>query len=317
MKRNTLPNFLSKCALAGLGLALMASPALAEEGGTGHATPGGVATMTDAAPTKPGWVIEPMYINYHGDFNAKNLIPIGGLESLGLSATADVFVLGALYTVKKKLWGAYYSAGAFLPYMSLDVVGKVNDTVVRDSVSGISDLTMIPVMLAWKNEAWQYTASLSIYAPTGEYNVGELAQLGLNYWTADPMIGAQYSNPETGFNFGINTGMTFNTENNDTNYDSGSMFHIEATIQQILPVGKGYLTLGLDAFYWQQVTDDSGAGAKFDFKGRTMGIGPVVSYILPVDSNTLVFEAKWLPESNVEKRIKGDYLWFKLVYQFE
>ena len=316
MKRNTLPNFLSKCALAGLGLALMASPALAEEGGTGHATPGGVATMSDAAPTKQGWVVEPMYIYYDGDFKAKSL-PIGGLESFGLEATADVFVLGALYTAEKKLWGAHYSSGVFLPYLSLDVVGRVNDQVVRDSVSGLSDITLIPAMLAWKKDYWQYTASLSIYAPTGEYNVGQLANLGLNYWTADPTVGAAYSNPETGLNFGVYSGITFNTENNDTDYDSGSMFHIEASIQQVLPLGKGFLTLGIDGFYWKQVTADGGAGAKRDFKGQTMGIGPVVSYILPVDSNTLVFEAKWLPESNVEKRIKGDYLWFKLVYQFE
>ena len=75
---------------------------------------------------------------------------------------------------------------------------------------------------------------------------------------------------------------------------------------------------GVDGFYWQQVSGDSGSGAKCDFKGRTMGIGPVISYVLPVNkTDTWVFEAKWLPESNVEKRIKGDYLWVKVIYQFE
>ena len=34
--------------------------ALAAEGGTGHYIPGGTATLIDLAPTKPGWVVEPM-----------------------------------------------------------------------------------------------------------------------------------------------------------------------------------------------------------------------------------------------------------------
>jgi len=162
------------------------------------------------------------------------------------------------------------------------------------------------------------SASLSIYAPTGEYKVGELANLGLNYWTADPVIGAAYVNAETGFNFGVYSGITFNTENSDTNYKSGSMFHIEASVQQMLPLGKGLVTLGVDGFYWQQVSGDSGSGAKSDFKGRTMGIGPVVSYVLPVnETDTWIVEAKWLPESNVEKRVKGDFVWVKVIYQFQ
>jgi len=62
---------------------------------------------------------------------------------------------------------------------------------------------------------------------------------------------------------------------------------------------------------------DSGSGAKRSFKGQTMGVGPVVNYILPAGSNYWVFEAKWLPESNVENRLKGDYIWVKVVYQFQ
>jgi len=48
-----------------------------------------------------------------------------------------------------------------------------------------------------------------------------------------------------------------------------------------------------------------------------MGIGPVIGYILPVGTDNWVFEAKWLPESNVENRLEGDYVWVKVVYQFE
>ena len=41
--------------------------ALATEGGTGHYVPGGIATLIDLAPTKPGWVVEPIYLHYEGN----------------------------------------------------------------------------------------------------------------------------------------------------------------------------------------------------------------------------------------------------------
>jgi hypothetical protein len=199
----------------------------------------------------------------------------------------------------------------------MDITGKVENFEINDQVNGVGDITIIPVMLAWKKDAWQYTASVSVYAPTGDYAAGSLANLGLNYWTADPTFGAAYSNEKTGFNFGIYSGITVNSENKATDYKSGSMFHVESSIQQLFPLGNGYLSLGIDAFLFKQVSSDSGSGAKSSFKGRTMGIGPVVSYILPSGSNNWVFEAKWLPETNTENRLDGDYFWVKVVYQFE
>ncbi len=305
------------CRLIAVGLFFSASLALAEEGGGGHVAPGGVATLIDAAPTRNGWVLEPIFVHYDGGFSAFKELPIGGLKSLGLNANVDTLTLGALYTFDKTVWGAHYSAGAFVPYAWMDLEGNVNNVIFRDTATGVGDITLIPAMLAWTNEAWQYTASLSIYAPTGSYKAGNLANLGLNYWTADPVVGVAYSNQETGFNFGAYMGLTFNSENSATDYKSGSMFHLEASVQQLFPLGPGYMGLGVDAFYFQQVSGDSGAGAKRDFKGRTMGIGPVINYILPVGTDNWVFEAKWLPESNTENRLKGDYVWAKVVYQFE
>ena len=41
-------------------------------------------------------------------------------------------------------------------------------------------------------------------------------------------------------------------------------------------------------------------------------MGPVLSYACKVGGRDLVAEVKWLPEFDVEKRTKGDYIWFKL-----
>lgn len=303
--------------IATLSLAFSIAPTLqAEEGGGGHVAPGGVGTLIDAAPTKSGWVLEAMFIHYKGDFSAKKQLPIGGLLSLGMEATSDTLNVGALYTFEEKLWGAHYSAGMFLPYTWLDLKGNIHTTTIKDSAQGIGDISLIPAMLAWKKDNWQYSASLSVYAPTGDYNAGDVANLGLNYWTVDPTVGVIYANEKTGFNASVYTGITFNSENSATDYKSGSMFHLEASVQQLLPLGPGFIGLGADAFFFQQVSSDSGSGARSSFKGETSGIGPVVNYILPYNDKTWVFEAKWLPELNTENRLEGDFIWLKAVCQF-
>ena len=296
-------------------------PVLAEEGGAGRYVPGNMATLVDLPPTKPGWVVETMYLHYDGDASAAGTFPNAGLVTAGLDATSDAWILGGLYTFETPVLDAHYSLGAFVPYVWMDVTADVTGggtTGFRtDSADGIGDLTLIPAMMAWKCDSWQYSALLPIYAPTGDYNVGSLANVGRNYWTFDPTFQVSYNNSKTGFNAAIFTGVTLNTENNDTDYQSGSAFHIDASVQQLLPVGPGFVSVGFNAFYYGQFSGDTGSGAKLGgFEGRDIGIGPALGYILPVGANTLVAEARWLPELDTRRRLEGNFLWLKLVYQF-
>ncbi|MGL4402012.1 MAG: SphA family protein [Luteolibacter sp.] len=299
----------------------LVSPVLAEEGGAGRYVPGNAATLIDLPPTKPGWVIETMYLHYDGDASASRSFPNAGLVTAGLDATSDAWIMGAFHTFETPVLDAHYSVGAFLPYLWMDVGADVlagGATGTRsDSADGIGDTTLIPAMVAWKYDSWQYSALLSIYAPTGDYNVGSLANVGRNYWTFDPTIQVSYNNAKTGFNAAVFTGITLNTENEDTDYQSGAAFHIDASVQQLLPVGPGFLSIGFNAFYYEQFEGDSGSGARLGgFEGRSAGIGPALGYILPVGENTLVAEARWLPELDTKRRLEGEFIWLKLVYQF-
>ena len=296
-------------------------PTLAEEGGAGRYVPGNTATLIDLPPTKAGWVFESIYLHYDGDASAAGSFPNAGLVTAGLDATSDAFILGGLHTFETPVLDSSFSMGAFLPYMWMDVTANVvggGTTGFRtDTADGIGDITLIPAMMAWKKDSWQYSALLPIYAPTGEYNVGSLANVGRNYWTFDPTFQVSYNNAKTGFNAAIFTGITLNTENQDTDYQSGSALHLDASVQQLLPLGPGFLSLGFNAFYYEQISGDSGAGAKLGgFEGRSTGIGPALGYILPCGENTLVAEARWLPELDTQRRLEGDYFWLKLVYQF-
>ena len=302
--------------------ALAAAPQtlLAGEGGTSHVLPGANATLVDVLPTSPGWFVKPMYMHYSGSASAR--IPTAAGLASNLEATANTFVLGGGFTFEPTLLGgAHYTVAAFLPYSWLDISANVQaptGTVARqNNVSGFGDLTVVPVMLAWKTGDWQIDALLPIYAPTGSYQEGRLGNPGLNYWTFDPMVGVVYSNKKSGFNAMLHVGYAMNTENSDTDYQSGSLLHFDAAIQQILSVGSGFMTLGAEGFYFDQVTGDSGAGAVLgDFKGRTAGLGPVLGYIQPLGKQSLAFELKWLPELDTKNRLDGDYIWLKMVYKF-
>jgi len=295
--------------------------ALALEGGAGHYLPGAVATVIDLVPTKAGWVFEPIYLHYEGDVDASQHVPVAGLNTLGMSAKLDVALLGGFYSFEKPVLGATYSIGTFLPYVWMTVDAEIDtgqgSKRARNQQSGLGDISLIPFMMGWQNGFWQYNAILTVYAPTGEYELGDLANPGLNYWSFDPIIGVSYNHDKLGFNAALHGGIIFNTENNDTDYQSGSQLHIEASAQQLLPVGPGFFSLGAEAFYLQQLEADSGQKKIFqDFKGRTAGIGPTLGYILPVGENTLVAEFRWLPELETKNRLKGDYYWLKIVYQF-
>ncbi len=293
----------------------------ATEGGTGHYLPGGISTLIDLAPTKPGWVVEPLYLNYNGQASAAKSIPIAGTISSGLKAESNAALLGGLYTFGQTVLGAHYTVGAYLPYVWINAEANVTTPLGtvrrRDSTSGIGDMTLIPAMLAWKLGSWQLNALLPIFAPTGEYQVGRLANPGLNYWTFDPTIGASYNNQKIGFNTALHIGITANTKNTATDYSSGSTLHFDSSVQQLLPLGPGFVGVGAEAFYLRQVTGDSGSGARFgDFMGHTVGVGPVLSYILPLGKDTFATEFRWLPEVDVKNRLQGDFFWLKTVYQF-
>jgi hypothetical protein len=73
----------------------------------------------------------------------------------------------------------------------------------------------------------------------------------------------------------------------------------------------------VSAYYYRQVTGDSGSGANFgDFKGKSVGVGPVVSYVSKVASHDVIAELKWLHETETENRLTGDILWLKVVFKF-
>lgn len=308
-------------AVAALALVL-GTPADAEEGGAGHYVPGAFATLIDVPPTDPGLLLQALYLGFTGSVNAGAELPVAGRITAGLDATVNAVTVGAIYTLEQKILGAYYTFGAYIPIIDEHVTATVigprgRATSLSDSATGIGDITLIPAMLAWKHGDVQVSVAAPVFAPTGTFDVGRLANPGLNYWTVDPTLALSYSGATNGFNASLFAGMTVNSENPATDYRSGSAIHLEASLQQLLPAGPGFMGLGVNGFMYEQVTDDSGPGARLGaLRGRSVGVGPVIDYVLPVKGSTALIEGRWLHELDTRNRLEGDYFWVKAVWQF-
>ena len=319
MKRNHYPILIS-CALS------LAATCRAEEYGSAHYLPGSMASFIDAFPGKPGGLAILNYFSYY-DANApiNAQLPMGGFLAADVAGTVYADSILAVYQTHASVLGAGYAFGVCVPYVWLEIAGRAQrigpDGVpgpvhnVRDTANGIGDITLLPVMLGWTDLAPDLKVDfrLGVYAPTGEFDKSHLANVGKNYWTFEPGIMASWLSTKTGTEVSLYSAVDFNTANNSTDYTSGTSLHFDLTVAQHLPLWGGIAGIGASAFYYHQITGDSGSGARLGgFEGMTCGVGPVISYVRPIGDNQLLAELKWLPELDADKRLQGDYVWFKL-----
>ena len=310
---------LAACTVA----ALVSGTARAEEGGTGHYLPGSMASFIDTAPPKETFLMRLNVVNYDGSVGKTQALPMAGLTTVGLRAKSTGVALTAVWRPPVEFAeGWSYAMTATLPYLWLDVSADVSvgGVSVRrsSSVSGLGDMVLQPVLLNQNiNPDFNVNYRLSIYAPTGSYELGRLANTGKNFWTLEPTVGFMYLGQRNGIEASTFVGVDFNGTNPDTDYRSGTQFHVDGTYAQHFPWQGGLAGIGMNAYYYQQLTGDSGSGATLgDFKGKTAGLGPVASFVTKVGGHDLVSELKWVHEFSTTHRLKGDLVWLKVLYKF-
>src|SRR6266581_2877850 len=304
--------------LLALTTALLPVSSRAEEAAGGHYMPGATASFIDALPGKPSFVVADLFTYYDGKATATRPIEFGGQVTLGAHATAYADTIVGLYQTQLQLLSGNYAAAVAIPYIWMEVKGQVQagpvTRNVRDTANGVGDITIYPFMLGWTNAMdLKYDLRLGIYAPTGPYEAGRLANTGRNYWTFEPGASVSWLSTKIGTEVTLFAGFDISTKNDATDYQSGEVFHLDGSVAQHLPLFGGFAGVGATAFYYQQITGDSGSGATLGgFEGRTVGVGPVVSYAHKLGKVDFAAEVKWLPELDVQKRMKGDYIWVKI-----
>jgi len=301
-------------------LSLSSAPSVAEEGGAGHYLPGSMASFMDGVAAEPTFLVRYNLLNYSGSFETGKPIPIGGITAINVNANTWAHGLTVFWAPKIDLGDKWtYGMSATVPYVIMEVTADVEPEIGRtDNASGLGDIVFQPIMFNYHASSdLNFNARLSFYAPTGDYEVGRLANPGRNYWSVEPMVAMMYFGQQNGREVSWFAGLSMNEKNPATEYKSGNQFHSDMTTAQHFPLAKGLAGVGLNGFYYQQITGDSGPGANFgDFKGQTYGLGPVISYVRPLKNVELLAELKWLHEFGTNNRLEGDYVWLKIICKF-
>lgn len=315
------------------GAALLAGEkAVAVEGGTGAYFVGSRDTLAGVVPP-PGTYTALTYDYLSGSVQG---LSVGGLT---IRADADVelnlYRLGWTQSIDARLWGGQpaFNLTVPIPDISLSytaVSPPIAGAQVNDGASGVGDMAFSG-LLGWNRGNLNYSAAFTITAPTGNYETATIniparsvdaVSVSKNVWSFQPTVAATYLNPENGLEVSGAASVLFSTENDATSYQTAPALQFETAIVQRIPSGWGF---GLTGYAYQQLGDDSGAGADAtraflgakSLQARVFGAGPMIVYsggkLFGGDVN---IRAKYVTEFGAKRRLESDVFTFSLSLAF-
>ncbi len=291
-------------------LGMARGAAQATEGASSYYFPGSSTAFAVAVAPEPGFMAVSQTLFYSGRAGKAVL---GGRVNFALEANAFYEYMGGFYTFEKPFLGSRLQVGVVVPLGYADIEAALGSKSVSDNKIDIGD-TMISAALYWQKDSFHYKLVESIFAPTGEYGVEDLSNIGRNYWGFDTAFAITWLNAGTGTEISITPGIMFNTRNTATDYKSGNEFHVDFAVNQFLAQN---LALGIHGYYYRQVSGDSGSGAKLGgFEGESFGVGPALLWMPKAGKGNLSVIAKWLHDVHQENRMNGDYGQLTVGYKF-
>jgi len=178
---------------------------------------------------------------------------------------------------------------------------------------GISDLFLMPLIANWKFGECHLTVMPMLFLPTGYYNKNKLTDLGMNYFTFDGNVAFTWLHQKQ-YELSLDAGYMINTENMATHYLSGNQIHLDWTLAYHV---NERLALGAVGYFFAQTTPDTGKGAILGgFYSSGTGIGPAITYTVPVASKPLTFVAKWLHGLGASHSFLGETVYGSLIMSF-
>jgi hypothetical protein len=199
-------------ALAAALLAAIGTSAHAEEFGTGPWPKGYTDIFSGILPPVPGIYIRNDAYHYDGTVDATIF---NGRVQVGVEEKYLADIFAATYVTSAKFLGGTYAfaAAPSVVNMNVDVglgirrfnipVGPVDLNVgpfslsFSDSELALGDTAFAPLILGWSSGNLYWNFALFGFAPTGDYNVRQLANTSLNHWAVMPHFAATYFDPKT------------------------------------------------------------------------------------------------------------------------
>jgi hypothetical protein len=173
----------------------------------------------------------------------------------------------------------------------------------EDSSTEFGD-PILNALIGWHQGNWHWNIGTLVNVPIGPWSNDSISNIAFNHWAVDTTAAVTWLDPKIGFEVSSAAGFTFNWENPDTDYKTGTEFHVEWAFLQHF---SKTFAVGVVGYHYQQVTGDSGAGATLgDFEGRVTALGPAVTYSFLLGKIPVSTQWSWLHEFDVENRLEGD-----------
>jgi hypothetical protein len=275
---------------------------LADEGGVSFWIPGQFGSLAAVPQQQPGWALA--IINYYtsvsagGNVAAAREITIGKFNSTvnvslnaHLNSNAELVLVNPSYAFATPVFGGQFalSMAGFVGRNNTDLSGTLTASVgpltatrqgsLSDSVTGFGDLYPM-ASLRWNNGVNNWMTYVTGDIPVGAYNSSDLANLGIGHGAIDGGGGYTYFNPQTGHEFSVVTGFTYNLTNPSTNYQNGVDWHLDWGASQFL---TQQVQVGLVGYVYKEIGCDSGSGDLVGcFQSQVLGVGPQVGFLFPV-----------------------------------
>lgn len=328
-RRRTLLAATALVAVAAIG----PEGALADEGGVGFWLPGQFGSLA-AVPQTPGWNLGitdySTSVSAGGTVSAARQVELSGIPrnvavdlNANLHAYANLGVLAPGYVFANPVLGGELalSVAAIGGRNSTDINGLLTAAsgpalAVRagqssDSRYGIGDLYPLAA-LRWNSGVNHWMAFADGDIPVGTYDSSRLGNFGIGHGAVDGGGGYTYFDPQTGHEFSLVTGLTYNLSNSSTDYQNGWDWHLDWGASQFL---SKTVQVGAVGYVYAQLTGDRGAspilGANLS---RVAAVGPQIAFILPSKSvqTYLSFKAYW--EFAADNRANGWNAWVTLSF---
>ena len=234
-----------------------------------------------------------------------------GNNNLKLKANAALDVLSLLWVSDMKVLGGVFGMGLYAPMGYQKVTAGLNPSgvlpgvwnYISNDVKTIGDPLPL-AFLAWQNGNFHYKLSGMVNVPIGDYSRTRIANIGLNRWAGDITGSVTWLDPVSKFEISVVAVASINGVNRDTNYKTGTEFHLEAAVMYH---ASASFSVGLAGYHYKQLTGDRGLGAtQGSLKGQVSAIGPNFTYNFQVGNRPVYASARWMREFNAKNRLQGD-----------
>ena len=288
------------------------SPALADEGASGLYVPGNFGFGAGVTPG-PGLYLSTGAGYYDGDIK---VYIDGGKIVLDVIKRPVSSMYAALWVPETKILGGQLGLSLRSSFNYAWAHGVVTGLIAEDKTVagwGLGD-TIPRAQLGWTAGGWSNTLYVTGWLPTGRYQRGFEPNTGKNRYGLNLGWGVTYLDPRTLLEFDSAIGVTWSSRNPATDYKNGDAFTWEWAVGKAWTNG---LKIGVAGYAYQQITGDSGSGAKLGpFKGRVFGVGPQIVYNTELLQRPVIFNLHNYQEFGAVNRFEGNVTTFGATFKF-